>query len=248
VRELIEAISGTTPSETMAAAVHEATEGNPLFVRETVRLLATDVTLADPGRLRVPLSGSVRTVIGRRLAPLSADAVLVLSAAAVVGHTFDLSLVGPACELPAERVLAGLSEAAALDVVAEKTGAVGRYRFSHALIREVLYERLPIPARVDLHRRVGEAIEGRHGTVSGAHVAELAHHFAQAAAAGDAAKAPARPASGPWACTPTRRPTPSTGGPLRPCGSPAPTTRAAAGCCCASALPRPGRAGTARRR
>ena len=189
VRELIEAISGTTPSEAMAAAVHEATEGNPLFVRETVRLLATDVTLADPGRLRVPLSGSVRTVIGRRLAPLSADAVLVLSAAAVVGHTFDLSLVGPACELPAERVLAGLSEAAALDVVPEKTGAVGRYRFSHALLREVLYERLPIPARVDLHRRVGEAIEGRHGTVSGAHVAELAHHFAQAAAAGDAAKA-----------------------------------------------------------
>jgi hypothetical protein len=81
VRELIEAISGSVPSEATAAAVHEATEGNPLFVRETVRLLATDVTLADPGRLRVPLSGSVRTAIGRRLAPLSADAVLVLSAA-----------------------------------------------------------------------------------------------------------------------------------------------------------------------
>jgi hypothetical protein len=46
VRELIEAISGSVPSEATAAAVHEATEGNPLFVRETVRLLATDVTLA----------------------------------------------------------------------------------------------------------------------------------------------------------------------------------------------------------
>ena len=96
VRELIEAISGNTPSEAMAAAVYEATEGNPLFVRETVRLLATEVTLADPGQLRVPLSGSVGTVIGRRLAPLSADAVLVLSAAAVVGRAFDLSLVGRA--------------------------------------------------------------------------------------------------------------------------------------------------------
>jgi AAA ATPase domain len=191
VRELIEAIAGATPSEAMAAAVHQATEGNPLFVRETVRLLATDVTLADPGQLRVPLSGSVRTVIGRRLAPLSADAVLVLSAAAVVGRSFDLSLVGPACGLPVERVLAGLSEAAALDVVTEEAGAVGRYRFCHALIRKVLYERLPIPARMDLHRRVGEAIEARHGTGSGAHVAELAHHFAQTAAAGagDAARA-----------------------------------------------------------
>ena len=189
VRRLIEALSGLDPSEAMVAAVHETTEGNPLFVRETVRLLATDAALEDPGRLRVPLSGSVRTVIARRLGPLSADAVVVLSAAAVVGREFDLSLVGPACELPMDRVLGGLSEAVALDVVAEEDGAVGRYRFSHSLIREVLYERLPIPARMQLHRRVGEAIERRHGDALGAHVAELAHHFAEAAVAGEAAKA-----------------------------------------------------------
>ena len=189
VRELIEALSGNTPSEVMAAAVYEATEGNPLFVREVVRLLAGETTLEDPDRLRLPMPGSVRAVIGRRLAPLSADAVLVLSAAAVVGREFDLSLVGPACELPVERVLGGLSEAAALGVVTEEPGGVGRYRFSHSLIREVLYERLPIPARLQLHRRVGEAIEDQHGTASGTHVAELAHHFTQAAAAGDAAKA-----------------------------------------------------------
>src|SRR5215208_4947041 len=182
VAELIEAISGPPPSEAMAAAVHEATEGNPLFVRETVRLLATDVTLQDPGRLRVPLSGSVRTVIGRRLAPLSADAVLVLSAAAVVGREFDLCLVSAACELPIERILTGLSEAVALDVVTEAEGAVGRYRFCHSLIREVLYERLPIPARTDLHRRVGLAIERQDGDALAPRVAELAHHFARAAA------------------------------------------------------------------
>jgi tetratricopeptide (TPR) repeat protein len=188
VGELIAALAGAEPSEAMVAAVHEATEGNPLFVRETVRLLATDVTLADPGRLRVPLSGSVRTVIGRRLAPLSADAVMVLSAAAVVGQAFDLALLGPACELPMERILGGLSESVELEVVVEEQGA-GRYRFSHSLVREVLYERLPIPVRTDLHRRVGEAIERQYGAGRGAHVAELAHHFAEAAAAGEAAKA-----------------------------------------------------------
>jgi tetratricopeptide (TPR) repeat protein len=188
VGELIAGLSGAEPSQAMVAAVHEATEGNPLFVRETVRLLATDVSLADPGRLRVPLSGSVRTVIGRRLAPLTADAVLVLSAAAVVGQAFDLALLGPACELPMERVLGGLSEAVELEVVVEEQGA-GRYRFSHSLIREVLYERLPIPVRTDLHRRVGEAIERQYGAGLGPHVAELAHHFAEVAAAGEAARA-----------------------------------------------------------
>jgi tetratricopeptide (TPR) repeat protein len=53
----------------------------------------------------------------------------------------------------------------------------------------VLYERLPIPARTQLHQRVGEAIERQRGSGTGAHVAELARHFAEAAAAGEAAKA-----------------------------------------------------------
>ncbi|HJW61237.1 MAG TPA: hypothetical protein VJ931_16535 [Actinomycetota bacterium] len=190
VRGLMEVLSGVVPSQAQVAAVHERTEGNPLFVREVVRLLATEATLERPGRGGVPIPGSVRAVIGRRLAPLSADAVQVLSAAAVVGREFDLSLLRPACELPVERVLAGLSEAVALGVVAEEEGAVSRYRFSHSLMREVLYERLPIPARTQLHQRVGEAIERQRGSGgTGAHVAELARHFAEAAAAGEAAKA-----------------------------------------------------------
>src|SRR6266487_1436248 len=189
VRGLIEGLSGVVPSDTKIAAIYEATEGNPLFVREAVRLLATEATLERPGRLGVPIPGSVRAVIQRRLAPLSADAVQALSAAAVVGREFDLSLVGPVGELPVERVLGSLSEAAALGVVAEEPGVVGRYRFSHSLMREVIYERLPIPARMQLHRRVGEAIEGVYGNGSGAHVAELARHFAEVAAAGEAAKA-----------------------------------------------------------
>jgi tetratricopeptide (TPR) repeat protein len=187
VKALIEVLSGVVPSQAQVVAVHETTEGNPLFVREVVRLLAAQ---AAPGRRgqAVPIPGTIRAVIGRRLAPLSSDAVQVLSAAAVVGREFDLELVGPACELSAERILDALSEAVALGV-AEEPGAVGRYRFSHSLMREVLYERLPIPARMDLHRRVGEAIEGVYGTGSGAHVAELARHFAEVAAAGEAAKA-----------------------------------------------------------
>jgi tetratricopeptide (TPR) repeat protein len=74
-------------------------------------------------------------------------------------------------------------------VVTEDEGAVGRYRFSHSLIREVLYERLPIPARMDLHRRVGAAIERQYGSGLGSHIAELAHHFGEVAAAGEADKA-----------------------------------------------------------
>jgi hypothetical protein len=74
------------------AAVQETTEGNPLFIREVVRLLAAQAALEWPGQA-VPIPGTIRSVIGRRLAPLSYDAVQVLSAATVVGREFDLELV-----------------------------------------------------------------------------------------------------------------------------------------------------------
>jgi tetratricopeptide (TPR) repeat protein len=189
VKALIEALLGVVPSEAKVAAVYQTTEGNPLFVREAVRLLAAQAAVERPGRLGVPIPGSVRAVIQRRLAPLSYDAIQVLSAAAVVGREFDLALAGPACDLALERVLGAVSEAAALGVVAEEQGTVGRYRFSHSLVREVLYERLPMPVRLQLHRRVGEAMERVYGTGSGVHVAELARHFAEAAATGEGAKA-----------------------------------------------------------
>jgi hypothetical protein len=189
VRDLIEGLSGVAPSKAKVAAIHEATEGNPLFVREAVRLLVSEATMEDPSWGGIPIPGSVRAVIGRRLAPLSADAVQVLSAAAVVGREFDLSLVARAGELPVERVLDALSEAVALGVVAEEPGAVGRYRFAHSLMREVVYDGLPITARMQLHRGVGEAIEKLYGVGAGAHVAELARHFEEVAATGEAAKA-----------------------------------------------------------
>jgi hypothetical protein len=80
------------------------------------------------------------------MSPLSADAVRVLSAAAVVGRDFDLTLVSPACDLSNDRVLGSLSEALALGVVSEEPAAVGAYRFAHPLMREMIYDELPIPA------------------------------------------------------------------------------------------------------
>jgi eukaryotic-like serine/threonine-protein kinase len=189
VRDLIAELAGITPSHRTVAAVHEATEGNPLFVREAVRLLASSGTLDGPGRAAVPIPGSVRTLIQQRLAPLSVDAVQVLSAAAVVGREFDLALVGPACDLPLAQVMSAVSEAVAFGIVSEEAVALGRYRFSHSLMREVIYESLPIPVRTGLHLAVGEAIERLYGAESDGHVAELARHFAELATAGEGARA-----------------------------------------------------------
>src|SRR4030042_394602 len=74
-------------------------------------------------------------------------------------------------------------------VVTEVPRAVGRYSFSHALIWETLYEELTTTRRVRLHRRIGEVLEGLYGAHPEPHVAELAHHFFEAAPRGDVAQA-----------------------------------------------------------
>jgi tetratricopeptide (TPR) repeat protein len=189
VRRLVEDASGIAPWDGKVAAIHEATDGNPLFVREVTRLVATEDDLDRPGQLSISIPQSVRAVIRRRISPLSADAVRVLAAAAVVGRAFDINVLGPASELPDDRVIASLSEAMALGVLGEASDAVGAYRFSHPLIQEVIYDELPIPARIQLHRLVGEAIERLHGPDSPFHLAELAHHFAKVAPVGEGARA-----------------------------------------------------------
>src|SRR4029453_6853592 len=73
VRGLMEILSGVVAWQGQVAAVYERTEGNPLFVREVVRLLASQVAVERPGQA-VPIPGTIRAVIGRRLAPPSAAA------------------------------------------------------------------------------------------------------------------------------------------------------------------------------
>src|SRR5690606_38134065 len=119
VGSLIAEIAGVSPCPSKVRAVHEATGGNPLFVREVTRLLAGRDALDRPGRLTIPVPDSVRAVIHQRLAPLSAEAVRVLSAAAVVGRDFDLAVVGAATDLSGEAALASLAESVALGIVGE---------------------------------------------------------------------------------------------------------------------------------
>jgi hypothetical protein len=76
VKDLIEVLSGEVPSQAQVAVVYQRTEGNPLFVREVVRLQAADANQGrPPGTGGISIPGSVRAVIGRRLAPASPSAV-----------------------------------------------------------------------------------------------------------------------------------------------------------------------------
>ncbi|MGH8896625.1 MAG: ATP-binding protein [Egibacteraceae bacterium] len=192
VAQLITLVTSEQPDQGLVAAIQQATDGNPLFVREVVRLLASQGRLRHADRLELRALGvphGVRDVLERRLRQLSPLCAELLSAAAVMGHEFCIDLVAPLAGLTRERQIQLLEEATAARLVDELPGAVVRYRFAHTLVREVCYEQLRPLQRVRLHRLAGLAIEQRCREQIEGHLAELAYHFGKAAGTGDAAKA-----------------------------------------------------------
>lgn len=162
--------------------LHRRTAGNPFFVQELVRLLRSERRLADVGRFRPSMPGSVRAVLVRRLARASQDTHEVLAAGAVLGLDFDMGLLAAVTGREPAELLTALGEAGRMRLVAEAPGTVGRFSFTHALVREVLYDELGVAVRAGLHRKAGEAME-RLG-FDERQVAELANHFVRAAAGG----------------------------------------------------------------
>jgi class 3 adenylate cyclase len=188
VERYIEMTSGAPSPPGLAEAVQEQTDGNPFFVGEVVRLLASEGKLtggASVAELEIPQG--VREVVGRRLDRLSEETNEGLRVAAVIGRDFDEDLVARVVKQPPEVLVKAAEEAIAERLVTDLGN--GRYSFAHALVRDTLYEELSAPKRSALHERTGRAIEEICGGNVEDRLGELANHFLAAAPRGDLAKA-----------------------------------------------------------
>ncbi len=175
-------------SEELCDLVHTETEGNPFFVEEVLKHLVEvgDLYIGE-GRWQwksieeIDVPQSVREVVGRRLERVSEPCQRVLSHAAVIGRRFRFDILQSIGELREEELLDALDEATRAQLIREKTDA-GEvdYDFAHALIREVLYERLGLRRRMTLHQKVGETLERLYAGRVEAVVEDLAHHFTSA--------------------------------------------------------------------
>ncbi|MBA2438104.1 MAG: AAA family ATPase, partial [Acidimicrobiia bacterium] len=178
VRELL----GDAAGEQIVGHVAEVTGGNPLFVVELARHLATGGHVAS-----VP--PTLREAIDRRVGSRSGHCGDVLRTAAVIGRTFPAGLVATAMGQPALVCLQALAEAQTAGLV-EASGAPGTFRFVHVLVRDGVEATLGPAALAQAHRRVAEAIEAYYGA-GDAQAADLARHWDQAAVLGDRRQAAA---------------------------------------------------------
>ncbi|MEY2443214.1 MAG: hypothetical protein QOJ46_2640 [bacterium] len=172
--------------------VFEETEGNAFFVVEILRHIAEAGGDAHPGSAtlaRLPLPEGVRDLIGRRLVRLGDETTHVLGTASALGRSFEFDLLERLCALGQDALVDALERAVRAQIIEESATRVGRYAFSHTLIRDVLYDRLTATRRTLLHRRAAIAIEEMHANELEPHLAELAAHLAQGASEADRVKA-----------------------------------------------------------
>jgi tetratricopeptide (TPR) repeat protein len=177
-------LTGRTMTAGTLARLHDRTAGNVLFARE---LLGGAGDGEDPSDDRRPVASATMAIFSQRVASLSTPCQQVLEAASVIGRRFRLDILGEALAREPEELLDLIGEADAAGLV-RGTG-IGGFEFAHPLVAEACYQGGGLPRRVRLHRDVAEAMERLRARGIAVPAVEIAHHFAQAAAAGVAAKA-----------------------------------------------------------
>ena len=146
--------------------------GNPFFVEEIVRSLVSKDVLVRQGDHwvctaaceAVDIPPTLHGLLLSRVDRLPADARRLLQEAAVLGAVFDEALLRDVAIEPGtcETAIDRLVEADLIQMVGhERTG--DRYRFTHALVHEVVYQNLLLSRRTELHERVGRALERAAG-------------------------------------------------------------------------------------
>ena len=161
-----------------ATRLYRETEGNPLFVVETVRAeggSGSSSSVPEQGIAGLP--PRVHAVMAGRLAQLSDDTREVAATASVIGRAFDLSvlvrLVGDE-----EVVARALDELWRKRIVREQGPNV--YDFTHDKLRDVAYGETSAPQKRRLHRRVAEALATAHEKDLDPVSAQIAAHYENA--------------------------------------------------------------------
>src|SRR4051794_16844025 len=160
--ELVEALlDGAELSEQARRELLDKTEGNPLFVEETMRMLAEQgLECVD----KIP--DTVQALIAARIDRLPPESKMILQRAAVIGRVFWSGAIDRlAPEL--DSVEQPLDDLLLRDFVLDEPHSSIRgeqaFRFKHVLIREVAYSGLSKSARGELHAAFAGWLKDRAG-------------------------------------------------------------------------------------
>jgi tetratricopeptide (TPR) repeat protein len=184
--DLLSGLLGPGPDlDALKRTLIARTEGNPLFLEESVQaLVETKALVGERGAYRlahddpaVHVPTTVEAILAARIDRLSPELKRLLQAAAVIGKDVPFALLLSVADPGEEELRRGLGDLQAAELLYEtRLFPDLEYSFKHALTHEVTYGGLLHERRRDLHARLVGAIETLHRDRLGEQVERLAHH------------------------------------------------------------------------
>ena len=171
--------------EALKALLLKRTEGNPLFLEESVRsLVETGALEGEHGAYRLPrtlsevrVPATVEAVLAARVDGLPPAEKALLQTAAVIGKDVPHALLRAVADSDDEDLRRRMAALQASEFLYEASLFPElEYTFKHALTHEVAYGSLLQERRRSLHRRVVESIERLCADRLTEHVERLAYH------------------------------------------------------------------------
>ncbi len=162
-------VGAVAPARTaVAEELYRRSEGLPLLLVEYLAALDGDEDLPA-------LPSGARELLQARLERVSEAAWQLLTAAAVIGRSFEVDIVREASGRSDDEAIGAIEELVRLGLVHELSGPATSYDFSHEQVRLLVYEQAGLARRRLLHRRVAQALA--RGRDAEDQAAAIAHHF-----------------------------------------------------------------------
>ncbi|EDY82529.1 Bacterial transcriptional activator domain family [Verrucomicrobiia bacterium DG1235] len=176
-------VAGHDLSDREISRLYETTEGNPLFVVESVRAglrnrSETSLDSYEGLELSGTLPPKVHAVFTTRLAQLSSEALELSRIAAVFGRAFTIEMLVDVSGKLEDEAIGLLDELWEKRILREQEA--GMYDFTHDKLREVTYEQISTPKRRLLHRKSSDVLESFFADDLEAVMAQLASHYEEA--------------------------------------------------------------------
>jgi predicted ATPase len=179
---LAENLAGSELPPTLVNCLYRETEGNPLFIVETVRGGLPDEVRELPSGdvlcIPRPLPSRMKDALVARVSQLSPLSRSLAELAATIGREFTFDVLEEASDAGEDRLVQGLDELWQRRIIREQ--GEDAYDFSHDKLREVLVADLSEARRRLLHRRVAGALEHVHADNLDGVAGRIAAHYERA--------------------------------------------------------------------
>ena len=183
VSALAKSMLGGDLQSALAEKLAGESQGNPLFVVESLRMLRErDVLVEEQDKWRLVsdelgIPDKIKDIILQRLAVLRREQRRMLDAASVIGEKFDAKLLSSILGLNQLEVIETLDSIAKDTCLVYNDGDL--YRFDHIRSRDAIYDELSPALKKGYHAEVAENLEAmfKNGELP---FSEIAYHFAQA--------------------------------------------------------------------